>query len=167
MRGVHVSEVDRVRWPEQRDLRQTLAGECRPRLLLVDPDCAAPVAADDLEDWIRLPAPADDIEARVLGLLRRVEAREGILPRIDHDGVLRHGDTWVALPPVEARLTRTLLDRLGAVVSRSVLERAGWPDGTPARNTLDVHVHRLRRRLAEVDLEVRTVRARGYLLQAS
>ena len=52
------------------------------------------------------------------------------------------------LPPVEARLTRLLLDRLGAVVSREALAKAGWPDGAPGRNALDVHVLRLRRRLA-------------------
>jgi DNA-binding response OmpR family regulator len=162
---VHSGDVDRVSWPGERERRRHLAARGRPRLLLVDPDSAPPVAADDLEDWVRLPAPPDDVDARVLGLLRRLEAREAGRPRIDHEGVLRHGDDWVALPPVEARLVRTMLDRIGAVVSRPALERAGWPDGTPARNTLDVHVHRLRRRLSDVSLEVRTVRARGYLLE--
>jgi DNA-binding response OmpR family regulator len=159
------SDVDRVAWPRERERRQELAAAGRPRLLLVESASAPPVTADDLEDWVRLPAPPDDVEARVLGLLRRVEAREAGRPRIDHQGVLRHGDTWVALPPVEARLARTMLGRLGAVVSRAALERSGWPDGTPARNTLDVHVHRLRRRLTDVSLKVRTVRARGYLLE--
>ena len=74
---------------------------------------------------------------------------------------------WVSLPPVEARLTRLLLDRFGAVVSREALAKAGWPDGAPGRNALDVHVLRLRRRLAEVGLAIRTVRSRGYLLEAS
>lgn len=163
---MHGIEVDRLAWPAERERRQELAAAGSPRLLLVDPDSAPPVAADEVEDWIRLPAPPDDVEARVLGLLRRVEARQTERPRIDHDGVIRHGDACAVLPPVEARLARTMLDRMGAVVTRPALERAGWPDGTPARNTLDVHVHRLRRRLDEVSLEIRTVRARGYLLQA-
>ncbi|MEL7210435.1 MAG: hypothetical protein AAGK32_19755, partial [Actinomycetota bacterium] len=94
---MHRSEVDRVAWPDERERRQELAASSRPRLLLVDPDAAPPVATDDLEDWVRLPAPPDDIEARVLGLLRRFEAREGVRPRIDHEGVVRHGDAWVAL----------------------------------------------------------------------
>lgn len=158
------SDIDRVGWPGERERRQMLAAECRPRLLLVESGSAPPVASDDLEDWIRLPAPPDDVRARVLGLLRRVESREANRPRIDDEGVVRHGDAWTALPPVEARLARTMLDRLGAVVSRPSLERAGWPDGTPARNRLDVHVHRLRRRLVDMSLEIRTVRARGYLL---
>lgn len=152
-------------WPDERPRRQDLAAAGRPRLLLVEPDSAPPVSADDLEDWIRLPAHADDVEARILGLVRRMEAREA-RPRIDHEGVVRHGDAWVALPPVESRLVRALLDRTGVVVSRPALERAGWPETTPSRNTLDVHIHRLRRRLVDVGLEIRTVRARGYLLQA-
>ena len=58
-----------------------------------------------------------------------------------------------------------LLDRMGAVVSRDALARAGWPDGAPGRNALDVHVLRLRRRLSAVHLVIRTVRSRGYLLE--
>ena len=80
--------------------------------------------------------------------------------------MLRHRALWVSLPPVEGRLARVLIERLGAVVSRDALTRAGWPDGAPGRNALDVHVLRLRRRLATVELAIRTVRSRGYLLEA-
>ena len=52
-----------------------------------------------------------------------------------------------------------------AVVSRESLSTAGWPDGAPGRNALDVHVLRLRRRLAPLSLVIRTVRSRGYLLE--
>jgi DNA-binding response OmpR family regulator len=52
-------------------------------------------------------------------------------------------------------------------VSREALAKAGWPDGAPGRNALDVHVLRLRRRLALVGLAIRTVRSRGYLLEAA
>jgi DNA-binding response OmpR family regulator len=47
------------------------------------------------------------------------------------------------------------------------MARTGWPEGTRARNTLDVHVVRLRRRLASVGLAIHTVRSRGYLLELS
>jgi DNA-binding winged helix-turn-helix (wHTH) protein len=86
---------------------------------------------------------------------------------IDDDGVIRRGDRWVSLPPVEARLTTALLDRYGAVVSRDALARAGWPAGAPGRNALDVHMLRLRRRLSPLGLAIRTVRSRGYLLERS
>lgn len=51
------------------------------------------------------------------------------------------------------------------MVGRDALTRAGWPGGTPRRNALDVHVLRLRRRIAPVGLAIRTVRSRGYLLE--
>ena len=56
-------------------------------------------------------------------------------------------------------------DPLLLVVSRDALARAGWPDGASGRNALDVHVLRLRRRLRDVRLAIRTVRSRGYLLE--
>ena len=80
--------------------------------------------------------------------------------------MLRFDGAWVPLPPVEARLTEALLQRFGAVVSREALARAGWPDGAPGRNALDVHVLRLRRRLSPLSLAIRTVRSRGYVLEA-
>ena len=128
---------------------------------------AAPASDDDLEDWIRVPASEDDLRARVDGLRRRVESQEVPSPDLDEDGVLRLGGSWVSLPPVEARLMAALLDRYGAVVSRDALARAGWPSGAPGRNALDVHMLRLRRRLGPLELAIRTVRSRGYLLERS
>jgi DNA-binding response OmpR family regulator len=52
------------------------------------------------------------------------------------------------------------------VVRRDLLAQAGWPEGAPGRNALDVHVLRLRRRIAPVGLAIKTVRSRGYLLEA-
>src|SRR5206468_10660161 len=106
-----------------------------------------------------------DVRARVAALSVRACEHKTAAPQLDGDGVLRFGGGWVPLPPVEARLMRAMLDRFGAVVSRESLARAGWPDGAPGRNALDVHVLRLRRRLAQVELAIRTVRSRGYLLE--
>jgi DNA-binding winged helix-turn-helix (wHTH) protein len=70
------------------------------------------------------------------------------------------------LSPVERALAAALIDRYNAVVGRDTLVRRAWPGGSPTRNALDVHMLRLRRRISTLGLEVRTVRARGYLLQA-
>lgn len=152
-----------VRWPVEAARREGFAELGQPRLLLVEDDTEPPIGDDPLEDWVRVPAPEIDVQARMATLAAR--ARAAAAPRIDVDGVLRFGAMWVSLPPVEARLTRALLERFGAVVSRESLSRAGWPDGAPGRNALDVHVLRLRRRLAPVRLVIRTVRSRGYLLE--
>lgn len=150
-------------------MRSRLAREGRPRLLLLDDGSAPPLVEDPLEDWTRWPAPEADVRARLDTLSLRSSLRTvgGAPPSLDDDGVVRHAGAWVSLPPVEARLTRLMLERYGAVVSREALAKAGWPDGAPGRNALDVHVLRLRRRLAEVALAIRTVRSRGYLLEAS
>jgi DNA-binding response OmpR family regulator len=159
-------DVVLVRWPLERARRDELRQEGRPRLLLLEDDAAPPdEGGDELEDWIRVPAGEVDLRARVEGLRRRIEARVEPAPALDDDGVLRLGDRWVSLPPVEARLTAALLDRYGAVVSRDALARAGWPAGAPGRNALDVHMLRLRRRLSPLALAIRTVRSRGYLLE--
>jgi hypothetical protein len=130
-------DVVLVRWPTEALRRDHLAGEGAPRLLLVEVDVVPPDPRDCLEDWIRVPASE-----------------------------LRFSGAWVPLPPVEARLMRAMLDRFGAVVSRDALARAGWPDGAPGRNALDVHVLRLRRRLTPLTLAIRTVRSRGYLVES-
>lgn len=155
-----------MRWPAEEARRAELRSEGRARLLLLEGGAAPPAGIDDLEDWIRVPAGDRDLEARADRLRRLAEARVEPAPRLDDDGVLRLGDRWVALPPVEARLTAALVDRYGAVVSREALARAGWPLGAPGRNALDVHVLRLRRRLVPLALAIRTVRSRGYLLEA-
>ena len=87
------------------------------------------------------------------------------IPEIDDDGLLRFRDRWVSLSPVERELAGALVERFGAVVGRELMARRAWPSGAPTRNALDVHILRLRRRIAPLGLEVRTVRSRGYLLQ--
>jgi DNA-binding response OmpR family regulator len=160
-------DVVLVRWPSDEGALERAREASLPRLLLVEGDHAPPAVDDELEDWIRVPADEVDLHARVDALDRRLRARFSALPALDDDGVLRFGAGWVSLPPVEARLTEALLARFGAVVSRDALGRAGWPEGVPGRNALDVHVLRLRRRLHPLGLAIRTVRARGYLLEPS
>lgn len=159
-------EVVIVRWPSERKRREELARSARPRLLLLE-DGEPPPVADCLEDWVRSPIDDADLRARVVALEHRAACHGQSLPVLDVDGVLRSDGTWVALPPVEARLMAALLERSGAVVSRDALARAGWPHGAPGRNALDVHVLRLRRRVDALGLVIRTVRSRGYLLETS
>ncbi len=118
-----------------------------------------------MEDWVRESSGDLDVRARLEGLRLRLEQTLELVPELDDDGVIRFGERWAPLPPVEARLTAALVMRFGAVVSRADLAAAGWPEGAPGRNALDVHVLRLRRRLEPVRLAIRTVRSRGYLLE--
>ncbi len=158
-------DVTLVRWPTEAVRRERLAEDGIPRLLLLEGGAEPPPPASCLEDWIRVPAADADVRARIDMLVLRASHHTPPVPDLDTDGVLRVGGGWVSLPPVEARLTGALLQRFGGVVSRDALARAGWPNGAPGRNALDVHVLRLRRRLLPVGLVIRTVRSRGYLME--
>ncbi len=158
-------EVTLLRWPDEQGRRQRLSLAGGPRLLLVEDGEAPPCPLDCLEDWVRVPAPEEEVRARVEALSFRRAAHGHDAPGMDGDGVLRFRGKWVALPPLETRMTELLLSRLGAVVGRDALAKAGWPDGITGRNALDVHVLRLRRRLEPLGLAIRTVRSRGYLLE--
>jgi hypothetical protein len=158
-------DVVLLRWPLEQERRDVLASQGRPRVLLVEGDEPAPVVVDCLEEWVRMPASEADIDARCRTVVERAVQHLPVRPELDPDGVLRSGPGWVSLPPVEARLMAALLDRFGAVVSRDQLARSGWPKGAPGRNALDVHMLRVRRRIAPLGLVIKTVRSRGYLLE--
>lgn len=156
-------DVVLLRWPEESVRRTELELVARPRLLLVEPNEPPPDCTDPLEDWIRMPADDRDVRARLRALVERAGVER---PQLDDDGLLWFRGRWVSLSPVERALVEALLERFGAVAGRDALRKRAWPEGLPSRNALDVHMVRLRRRIAELSLEIRTVRSRGYLLQA-
>jgi DNA-binding response OmpR family regulator len=156
-------DVVLLRWPEESIRRTELEMVARPRLLLVEPGEPPPDCSDPLEDWIRMPADDRDVRARLRALVERAGVER---PQLDDDGLLWFRGRWVSLSPVERALVEGLLERFGAVTGRDSLRRRAWPEGLPSRNALDVHMVRLRRRIRELSLEIRTVRSRGYLLQA-
>ena len=160
-------EVVLIRWPAEAERRRQSLERGVPRLLLIEEGFAPPAPGDCLEDWIRIPAEDNDVRARMASIAARAGEHSGRVPLLDDDGVLRFGDRWVALPPVEVKLTQALLERFNAVARRDDLTNAAWPEDPPARNVLDVHVLRLRRRLLDVGLTITTVRSRGYVLKAS
>ena len=159
-------EVTLVRWPEESSRLDALREHDAPRLLLVEEGVDPPTSADCLEDWVLLPAEDTEVAARVRTLERRKAEHTIDRPELDENGVLRRGAAWVALPPVEARLFAALLERMGRVTTRNDLNSAGWPVEAPDRNVLDVHILHLRRKTAPLGLAIRTIRSRGYLLEA-
>ena len=160
--------VEVVRWPTDAQRLAELRELRVPRLLVVtngSGDHELPLPVDCLEDWVTSEAPEWEVDARRLALELR-SGQHGVRPVLDDDGLLHHRDAWVSLSPVEQSLAGVLLERFGAVVTREMLADRAWPTGVPTRNALDVHVLRLRRRIAPIGLEIRTVRSRGYLMQS-
>ena len=157
-------------WPADEARRQRLAAERRPRLLLVDLNVDPPLPLDHMEDWVRVTTPAPEVALRLAALERRAG---DVVPRppalvVDDGDLLRRGDQWVALPPLEARFYGLLAAAPGTIVSRAELERAAWPDGPPADpRAVDGVVKRLRRRLRPLGVEIHTATGRGFLLEVT
>lgn len=154
-------------------LRNLRAGRgVTPVLVLTARDTAAQrVAGLDAgaDDYLVKPFDVDELLARVRALQRR--GRGAALNVIEH-GPLRLDPASfsvtcegrsVALQRREFMLLQKLLESPGQVLSRAQLEESvyGW-DGGVESNSLDVHIHRLRRKLyPEV---IRTVRGVGYVV---
>jgi two-component system OmpR family response regulator len=158
------ADVELLRWPGDPVRRTECAERGIPCLLLVEQGFPPPDSVQPLEDWIRVPADEHDLLARVqhLGALA---ARSGSIVDIDDSGILTVGDTWVALSPTETALAQRLAADAGRLVSRRDLLETIGRAGERRSRTLDLQVHRLRRRVAAVGLTITAVRGRGYVLE--
>jgi hypothetical protein len=157
-----VDGVAVVRWPDERARADELARRAAPRLLLVAVGAEPPADGDLLCDWVQEPADELDVQSRIVALRSRASIDRPILG--DH-GVAWRGSVWVALSPIEARLTAAFLARPGRVLSRRRLEAVGWPDGLPSSRAIDARIKVLRERVAAIGMRIHTVRGQGYLAE--
>ncbi len=128
------------------------------------------------DDYLVKPFSLDVLTAKVRAQLRRAYG-EYSAAQVPAEGklqldALRLQASWaersVTLTRNEALLLEALLAGEGRVVSRERLLGALWDDSEFVDdNTLTVNVTRLRRRLADLDLDaaIHTVRGEGYRLE--
>ena len=160
-----LTEIDGVvvvHWPEESARAVELARIGTPRLFLVAAEAEPPAVADHLCAWVRLPAHERDVQACIVELRGRASVARPILG--DH-GLLWRGKCWVALSPIEARLTAAFVARPGRVLSRARLEMLGWPEGTPNDRSVDARIKAIRRRIAPIGMRIHTVRGQGYIAE--
>jgi hypothetical protein len=136
----------------------------QPVLHLVDGDEAPPRGLGPLEDWVRQPAEADELEARVDRLLARARRLGPVHLSFDPDGLIRVDDRILILSPTEAELMAVLVPRLGEVVGREELVATVWPGQEANLRLLNRHLVNLRKRLQGVALAIHSVRGYGILL---
>ena len=127
------------------------------------------------DDYVTKPFDFPELEARLHAVLRRSKqagaATELSVASLQFDRETRrafaHGDQ-VELSPREAILLDVLLTNTDKVVTKEQIASAWSSDGTEVGigNTAEVHIHRLRRKLDNSGVVIRTVRGLGYLLEA-
>jgi hypothetical protein len=152
-----------VCWPDDRATVAELTALGVPRLLLLSPDSEPLDEYDELEDWVRLPVADVDARSRIRQLRARAASRP-VHPLLDGRGRLMYEGRWVVLSETEERLAGPLVEHFGAVVRRPDLFNAGWPSGPPTENACRPTISRLRRRCAELGLDLTNVRGVGYTL---
>jgi DNA-binding response OmpR family regulator len=140
-------------------------------------------ARDDLDDRIKgLDLGADDyltkpfklpeLEARLRAQIRRNNAilastiEYGPLVLNITDKMLTMNGEQILLSPREFSVLEMLLSRVGRVVSKEAIVETlcKWDEGI-GNNAIEVYIHRIRKKLEPIGINVLTIRGLGYLLQ--
>ncbi|KEA53765.1 MULTISPECIES: two-component system response regulator PmrA [Mangrovibacter] len=122
------------------------------------------------DDYLVKPFALAELQARARALIRRYQGHSDNL--LQHDDltlnlqtqqVLLQGNAVEVTPKEFALLTRLIM-RVGQTVHRETLQQDlySWQDD-PGSNTLEVHIHNLRRKLGKE--RIKTVRGVGYRLE--
>ncbi|MFN8017837.1 MAG: helix-turn-helix domain-containing protein [Acidimicrobiales bacterium] len=151
-----------VRWPAEQQLRRTLRAAGVPRLLVIDAGYEPPLPLDPLEDWVGPDAGEDEVRFRLANLAVRGEPTPASGPVVEVGDILRHRGRWIALAPSETPIVRALVDAFDRCVPLG--ELGVDVDDPHGRGTFHTHVHRIRRRIAPLDLAIETVRGQGLVL---
>jgi two-component system, OmpR family, response regulator len=127
------------------------------------------------DDYLAKPFALEEMMARIRAIRRRpgeVVAEAVQLGRLVFDPGFEEASVAgvrLELPRRELRVLASLMQRRGRTVLRETLEQAvfGFDDEIQS-NTLDSHVSRLRRKLADAGsgVEIHAIRGVGYLLRA-
>ncbi|MCK0768335.1 response regulator transcription factor [Chromohalobacter canadensis] len=124
------------------------------------------------DDYLAKPFALDELEARVRALLRRRQHDDSPqlhVGPLHFDGLAQRftlSGTPLDLPPREQRLLAYLMRHAGEPVEKGHLLTHVFSGETLGDNAIEVYIHRLRRRLAESPLTLRTVRGLGYVLES-
>lgn len=158
------ADVKLVRWPAQADLRNHYLAAGVPCLLVVEGGASPPICVDAKEDWVRAPISRHDLHARMNGLRARADLHR--VPRLDESRLLHFRGKSTPISATQTDLLRLFVSRFGEVVSRAALcARLHTDERRSTRNSLDLQIMRLRRRIEPIGLVIRTVWGYGYVLE--
>ncbi|MGY4827544.1 response regulator [Sphaerotilaceae bacterium SBD11-9] len=126
------------------------------------------------DDYLTKPFDFPELEARLRALLRRAHGAAAH-PVIQQTGLLRFDrearrasidKTPLDLSPREWTLLDLLLTQRERVVTKEQIVQGWTPDANEQNpGSIEVYIHRLRRKLEGSKVSIRTVRGLGYLLE--
>ncbi len=126
------------------------------------------------DDYLVKPFDLPELLARLRALRRRAAGRLeekltlGALELDTAGRELRWNGQRVTLSPRELALTELLLQKAGRVVTKeSIVARLSSWEADFSENSVEVYVHRLRKRFAELGVVIKTVRGFGYVMEAA
>ncbi|MEO9777495.1 MAG: response regulator transcription factor [Sedimentitalea sp.] len=124
------------------------------------------------DDYLTKPFEMDELEARLRAMSRRkslVYAERDSIGLLVFDRTSRQlmdGDTPLDVPRKEIATLECLLERRGRIVSKPQLVTHVYGTGAEVDDSaIEPHVSRLRRRLENHGVRIKTARGLGYMLE--
>jgi DNA-binding response OmpR family regulator len=154
-------------------------GSSLPVLMLTARDTAADRVTgldEGADDYLVKPFDFGELLARIRALQRRGDALQTLVLRVadlEFETVSRSVTVRGSQPPrltaTELALLEVLMQRAPAVVPRRAIALAVWQDEADAlgSNTVDVHIARLRSKVASSGAKIEAVRALGYRITSA